>query len=141
MDWTEFKNIFNDCEINNNKIIIKNNLCKTINFIKEKYNFELLKNITAIDHQKNGIELVYYLFNINDGENVLISITTFNNEIESVTSIFDSATADEKEIYDLFGIKFIGHGELKRLYMPETWEGHPLKKDYQENDKRLIWND
>ena len=55
--------------------------------------------------------------------------------------IFDSAIADEKEIYDLFGVKFIGNPELNRLYMPDSWQGHPLKKDYEENDERLSWND
>ncbi len=50
------------------------------------------------------------------------------DEAESIVDIFDSACADEKEIYDMFGIKFIGNDELKRLYMPEDWEGHPLKK-------------
>ena len=66
---------------------------------------------------------------------------TVVEETESVSKIFDSAVADEKEIYDLFGVKFVGNEELKRLYMPESWEGHPLRKDYVENDERLIWND
>ena len=110
-------------------------------FKKENYHFEILKNITAVDNKDLGIELIYQLYNIEDEENVLISITTFDNEVESVTSIFDSATADEKEIYDLFGVKFIGNEELKRIYMPESWDGHPLRKDYQENDERLNWND
>ncbi len=63
------------------------------------------------------------------------------DEAESIVDIFDSACADEKEIYDMFGIKFIGNDELKRLYMPEDWEGHPLKKDYQDSDQRLNWNE
>ena len=43
--------------------------------------------------------------------------------------------------YDMFGINFIGNEDLKRLYMPENWEGYPLKKDYRMDDKRLVWND
>ena len=71
-----------------------------------------------------------------------VVISTFvKEEAESVSSIFDSAVADEKEIYDLFGINFVGNKELKRLYMPEDWEGYPLRKDYVENDERLSWND
>ena len=141
MNWLDFKNIFNESEIIGEKLVIKNNIAKTLSFIKENYHFEILKSITAIDNKENGMELIYQLYNIEDEENVLVSITTFDGEIESVTSIFDSAMADEKEIYDLFGIKFIGNKELKRLYMPESWEGHPLKKDYKENDERLNWND
>ena len=141
MNWAELKNIFNECEIIDNKLVVKENIVKTLKFIKENYHFEILKNITAVDNKDLGIELIYQLYNIEDEENVLISITTFDNEVESVTSIFDSATADEKEIYDLFGVKFFGNEELKRIYMPESWDGHPLRKDYQENDERLNWND
>ena len=140
MNWTEFKNVFNDAEIVEQKLVIKNNLAKTLKFIKDNYNFEILKGITAIDNKEEGIELIYHLYNIEDEENLLVSITA-KNEIESISSIFDSAIADEKEIYDLFGIIFIGNEELKRLYMPENWEGHPLKKDYEANDSRLNWND
>ena len=71
---------------------------------------------------------------------VFISIVV-NDEAESVANIFDSAVADEKEIYDLFGVKFLGNDELRRLYMPESWKGHPLKKDYEDKDERLNWND
>lgn len=140
MNWAEFKDIFNDCEINSEKIIIKSNLIKILEFIKNNYGFQVLKEIIAVDNQEEGVELIYKLFSVEDEENVLISITT-KKEIESVTQIFDSAMADEKEIYDLFGINFIGNKELKRLYMPESWKGHPLKKDYQENDERLTWNE
>ena len=71
---------------------------------------------------------------------MLISVRV-GNETESVSKVFDSAIADEKEIYDLFGIKFFGNDELKRLYMPESWDGHPLRKDYKETDERLNWNE
>ena len=140
MNWTEFKNIFNDSEFVGEKLVIKSGLVKTLAFIKENYNFVMLKNITAIDCKEEGIELLYNLYNLEDEEELLVSIMV-SNEVESVSKIFDSAIADEKEIYDLFGIKFIGNDELKRLYMPESREGHPLKKDYIEKDERLNWND
>ena len=100
----------------------------------------MLKSITAFDNKEAGIELLYNLFNIEDEEEILVSISV-QDEAESVSKLFDSAVADEKEIYDLFGVKFIGNDELKRLNMPESWEGHPLKKDYENKDERLIWND
>ena len=112
----------------------------TISLIKNNYGFNILRDITAVDNKENGIELIYRLHSVENDEDVLISITT-DTEIESVSKIFDSAIADENEIYDLFGIKFIGNDELKRLYMPESWKGHPLRKDYKEDDERLMWND
>lgn len=140
MNWEEFKNIFGECELNGDKIVIKSNLAKTLEFIRDKYGFGLLKEIIAVDNKENGIELTYHLYSVEDEEDVLVSINV-KDEAESVSKLFDSATADEKEIYDLFGVKFIGNDELKRLYMPEGWEGHPLKKDYTETDERLKWND
>lgn len=140
MNWLEFKNIFEDAELVEDKIVIKSNIAKTIEFIKENYHFDLLKEIVAIDKQENGIELIYRLYSLENEEDVLVS-TTVINEVESVSNIFDSAVADEKEIFDLFGVNFLGNKELKRLYLPENWIGHPLKKDYVENDERLNWNE
>lgn len=140
MNWLELNNIFNDCEIIGEKLVVKSDLAKIVEFVKDNYNFNILKSITAVDNKEFGIELIYRLLNIEDEEELLISVST-QNEAESVSKIFDSAVADEKEIYDLFGINFLGNEELKRLYMPESWEGHPLKKDYEEKDERLNWND
>ena len=139
MNFEELKNIFNNIEIVAEKLVVRQELARTIAFIKENYHFDVLKNITAIDNGEET-ELVYFLYNSEDDENLQIS-TTVKEEAESVSRIFDSAVADEKEIYDLFGVKFVGNDELKRLYMPESWEGHPLKKDYEEKDVRLNWND
>lgn len=140
MNWLEFKNIFEDIELVGDKIVVKSNLAKAIDFIKNNYHFDLLKEIVAVDNKDAEIELVYRLYSTENEEDVLVSITV-KDTAESVSQIFDSAIADEKEIYDLFGVNFIGNSELKRLYMPESWEGHPLRKDYEENDERLNWNE
>jgi len=140
MNINELINIFKDCEIVGEKIVIKSDLAKTVEFIKNNYNFDILKEIIAVDNSERGIELIYRMFSIENEEDILLSITV-TDEAESISKIFDSAVADEKEIYDLFGIKFIGNEELERLYMPESWQGHPLRKDYKENDERLDWND
>ena len=140
MNINELKNILGECELDGEKIVIKSDLLKTLEFIKNNYSFNVLKEIVAVDNKEMGIELIYRLFSVENEEEVLVSISV-KDEAESVSSIFDSATADEKEIYDLFGVKFIGNKELKRLYMPESWEGHPLKKDYEQKDERLNWND
>ena len=140
MNWQEFNNIFKESELVGEKIIIKTQVAKALDFIKNNYGFEFLKEIIAVDNQEDGVELIYKLYSLEDDENVLIS-TSVVNEAESVSKIFDSAIADEKEIYDLFGINFTGYTELKRLYMPEDWKGNPLRKDYVEDDERLSWND
>ena len=140
MNFSELSKIINNAELIGDKIFIKTDVAKALRFFKENYSFDLLKEIIAIDNKEAGIELVYRIYSLRDEEEVLIS-TIVNEVAESVSMIFDSAIADEKEIYDLFGVKFIGNPELKRLYMPDSWQGHPLKKDYEENDERLSWND
>ena len=140
MNLDEFNKIFNDCEIIGDKIRVKSNIAETLSFIKDKYTFDMLKEIIAVDNQEEGIELIYRLYSVENDEDVKVSILV-NDTAESVSKIFDSAVADEKEIYDLFGITFSGNDELKRLYMPESWKGNPLKKDYVEEDERLNWNE
>lgn len=140
MNYREITSIFENCEIKGEKIIINSEPIKTLEFIKDNYGFDMLKSITAVDNMEAGIELIYRLYNPIEREDAVFSVTV-ENETESVSGIFDSAVADEKEIYDLFGIKFLGNSELERLYMPESWQGYPLRKDYVENDERLSWNE
>ena len=140
MIWTKIKKLFSDFELKDDKIIVKSNFLKTIDLIKNDFKFDILKNITAVDKQTDGIELIYHFYSTTDEEDALISITV-DTSIESISNLYDSAIADEKEIFDLFGINFIGNNEQKRIYLPEGWIGHPLKKDYVENDERLKWND
>ena len=140
MIWTKIKKLFSDCELKDDKIIVKSNFLKIIDLIKNDFKFDILKNITAVDKQTDGIELIYHFYSTTDEEDALISITV-DTSIESISNLYDSAIADEKEIFDLFGINFIGNNEQKRIYLPEGWIGHPLKKDYVENDERLKWND
>ena len=140
MNIIEFKDIFRDCEMTGSKILVKTSIAKVLDFVRKNYRYDMLKEIIATQLENGMFELTYRLFSIEDGEDVLISIIV-GDEAESVSKIFDSAVADEKEIYDLFGIKFLGNDELKRLDMPESWEGHPLRKDYKESDERLSWNE
>ena len=136
----EFKNIFGDCSLQDEKIVITNDLHRVLEFVKTNYSYEILKDIIAVDKRDKGIELTYHLYSLQDDENLLLTIYA-KDEAESVIDLFKSAIADENEIYDMFWIKFTGNENLKRLYMPENWEGHPLKKDYSEKDSRLVWND
>ena len=139
-DIEEFKKMFADSRIVGNKILLTTNICDAISVVKNNYGYEILKEIIAIDNQEQGIELIYKLYSVSNNEDLLVSITT-NDEIESVSNIFKSAISDECEIFDLFGINFIGNENLKRLYMPESWQGHPLRKNYVEEDRRLSWNE
>ena len=99
-----------------------------------------MKEIIAIHTPDNFVELNYHLYSSIDEENLYITYIT-DNSAESVSKIFPSAIADENEIFDLFGINFLNNKNLKRLYMPENWQGHPLRKDYVQDKLGLREND
>ena len=90
----------------------------------------------------NLFELLYRLYSIQQDNYLILKIQLTKNNlfIDSISDIFACANFDEREIYDLFGIKFKNHPNLKRIFMPETWQGYPLRKDYVNNDERLGWN-
>ena len=140
MNYKEFMRIFEDCELEGNKIIIKSNLHEVIKFVVENYTYNILKEIIANDAGEGKTELIYHLYSTGDEEDLFIAIVV-KDEAETVTDIFKSAIADENEIFDLFGVKFKGNENLKRLYMPDDCKGFPLRKDYVQDDTRLAWND
>ena len=76
--------------------------------------------------------MVYHLLSIPKKERVRLKVRLDGSSpvIESITSVWPGANYFEREVFDLFGIRFTGHPNLRRILMPEDWEGHPLRKDY-----------
>lgn len=107
-----------------------------------EFDFDRLNTFIAIDNKEN-FELIYDLYSTNTGKNERISVLLDRNapHAPSVVDIYKSAYFDECEIYDLFGIVFDNNPNLKRLLMPKGWIGHPLRKDYKQEDERLVWNE
>lgn len=132
---------FSDIKISENKIIVEHNLADLLMYLKSnpELSYDTLFSIIAIDYSEY-IELIYVLVStyLNETINVSINVT---NETESVTDIYTSAYFDECEIFDMFGIRFNNNKNLKRLFMPKSWVGNPLRKNYQLNDERLMWNE
>jgi NADH-quinone oxidoreductase subunit C len=96
--------------------------------------FALLIDITAIDFwpREPRFELVYLLVSIEHRLRVRVKVRLAGGDarIATVCGIWPAANWLEREVWDLFGIVFDGHGDLRRLLMPEDWDGHPLRKDY-----------
>ena len=96
--------------------------------------YDLLVDVTAVDFGKGfPIQVVYQLWSLTHKKSLRIKCELELNDltIKTVTSIWKSANWLEREVYDLFGVEFIGHPDLRRILMPKTYEeGHPLRKDF-----------
>jgi NADH-quinone oxidoreductase subunit C len=100
--------------------------------------FDQLACITGIDNgqEANSMEVVYNLYSIPFHQSLAIKVVLNRKtpEIESLSSIWKSANWLEREAFDMYGIKFLNHPDLRRILMPADWGGFPLRKDYQEQE-------
>lgn len=108
-------------------------LCEFLRDIPE-LSFKFLADVTAVDRYPNEprFEVVYHLLSLETGERLRLKVRLpgDNPRVLSVLPVWPAANALEREVFDLFGIYFEGHPYLRRIFMPEDWEGYPLRKDY-----------
>jgi NADH-quinone oxidoreductase subunit C len=100
----------------------------------EKTPFDYLSDLTCVHYPDRGdvaFEMIYNLFSISTNERVRVKAKTSDDAgIDSVTGVWPSANWLEREVYDLFGIRFANHPDLRRLLLPPDWEGYPMRKDF-----------
>src|SRR3954468_3134843 len=110
-------------------------------FLKYDQKFIRLSSVTAVDRYPSEprFEVVYHLHSIERNERLRLKCRLRSDEpvIETVTSVWRSANWYEREVFDLFGIRFTGHPDLRRIMMPDDWEGHPLLKTYPVTGPRV----
>ena len=115
--------------------IEKESLLDVVKFLKEKpYDFAMLLDLTCVDYlgQQGRFEMVYHLFSLSNNLRLRIKARLSDKDpsIDSLTSVWKNANWLEREVYDMFGVRFGGHPYLRRLFMYDGFEGHPLRKDY-----------
>ncbi|MGK5082029.1 NADH-quinone oxidoreductase subunit C [Bdellovibrionota bacterium FG-1] len=101
-----------------------------------RFAFDMLCAHTAIDWPaQQRIELVYQLYSTSLRQYLMVSIDTSRSEgvVPSVADIWAIAEWQEREIYDLFGVRYSNHPDLRRLLLEDDWKGHPLLKDYKDD--------
>jgi NADH-quinone oxidoreductase subunit C len=103
--------------------------------LRDDFAFDMLPVVTAVDYfpRKDGrFHVVYVLYStrLRYYFNLRAAVDETPAEIDTVEGVFPSANWREREVWDLFGIKFKGHSDLRRIMMPPNWQGHPLRKDY-----------
>ncbi len=119
-------------------IVVKKEIIEELlKYLKEEEKFLMLLDITAVDYLKwhekkeKRFEVVYHLFSLEYNRRIRIKVPLGEDEgILSMTSLFKNANWLEREVYDMFGIHFIAHPDLRRILMYDEFEGYPLRKDY-----------
>lgn len=100
----------------------------------DELKFIVCEDVTAVDwaRRKNRFTVVYHIFSIKNKFRLVIKADVDESDcsIDSVSSIWRAANWHEREVYDMYGIKFNNHPDLRRMYMPEEFEYYPLRKDF-----------
>lgn len=110
---------------------------EVVTYLKETWelSFDYLMNLSAFD-AKEHIELAYHLHSYRHRHDFILKVKAVreNGEVNTITNLYGTANYQEREVYDHFGVRFKGHPNLKRILLPEDWVGHPLLKDYKEQE-------
>ena len=126
-------------ERNDNKLTViapKEKAHEIATLLCKEYHFNFLIDIVGIDID-NNLGVIYYLSQSESPKNILVLKTSTNDrekpQLVSVTDLWQSANIYEREVYDFFGIKFINHPDMRRIFLRNDWNGFPLRKDYDAN--------
>ena len=109
--------------------------------------FDLLSDVTAVDRlqlpqSSPRFEVVYNLYSLQHRRRLRLKVRVDDGEaIPTVTGVWETANWHEREVYDLFGVPFERHPDLRRILMPDDWEGHPLRKDYPVEASPKWWEE
>ncbi|HVI96721.1 MAG TPA: NADH-quinone oxidoreductase subunit C [Anaeromyxobacter sp.] len=118
-------------------VVKRERIVEVCRFLETEPGLELdfLEDLTAIDWPKrNVIEVVYHLLSYTHRHSIVLKVEAdrANPVVPTVEGVWKTANWFEREVYDLFGVTFEGHPDLRRIMLPDDWIGHPLRKDYQE---------
>jgi NADH-quinone oxidoreductase subunit C len=127
-----------------NFIVVKpESAIPTLEYLKLEADFDYLVDVTAVDWPKRAerFDVVYIFYSFSRNERVRVKIFIPEGfKPESAVGVHLTANWLEREVYDMFGIEFAGHPDMRRILMPDEWEGYPLRKDYGilQQDQRWV---
>ncbi len=110
-----------------------------------EFQFDMLADLFAVDYlfweeKENRFEIIYNLYSTVKNHRIFVKVQVPEKDarVESVTSVWPAANWFEREVWDMFGVKFEGHPNLKRILMYEEFQGHALRKDYPYNKRQPL---
>jgi NADH-quinone oxidoreductase subunit C len=114
--------------------IPKDKVLEITRLLRDEFHFDQLRDIIGVDRftKKDRFECIYNLYSVQDNTRIFlrVKLDSKNPEVESLTPVWTSANWMEREAYDMYGINFLHHPDLRRMYMMEEFEYYPLRKDY-----------
>jgi NADH-quinone oxidoreductase subunit C len=114
-----------------------------LQFLRDEAGFDYLVDITAVDYpsRPERFDLVYILYSFARNQRIRIKTRIAEGyQPATATTVYPGANWLEREVFDMFGIEFAGHPDMRRILLPEEWQGHPLRKDYSiiRQDERWV---
>lgn len=138
----EIKNYFSDINIDYYDVngtpgivVTQNDALKVCRALKTTFDFDMLCDAVGVDNfrKESRFEVIYNLYSIKKKNRLFVKVVlsdSINPKMESMTQVWKSANWYEREVYDMLGIEFLNHPDLRRIYMPEEFEYFPLRKDF-----------
>jgi NADH-quinone oxidoreductase subunit C len=123
-------------------VVAAERLREIARYSRDEENFDYLVDLTAVDWPKREkrFDVVLNLYSFAKNERLRLKAPAAENEpVPTVENIWPTANWLEREVFDMFGIVFEGHSNLKRLLLPEEWQGYPLRKDYDILQQDEAW--
>jgi NADH-quinone oxidoreductase subunit C len=126
-------------------VVRKEDIVSICIFLRDdtELSFNFLSDLCGVDYleRKPRFDVVYNLYSINKNHRLRLKVRVEEGEsVPSVTPVWSTANWHEREVYDMFGINFDGHPDLKRILMADDWEGHPLRKDFPLTKEEVMFS-
>ena len=126
-------------------VVKREDIVPVCNFLRDdpELSFNFLSDLCGADHmgRKPRFDVVYHLYSIDKKHRVRLKVEVEEGEnVPTVTSVWSNANWFEREVFDMFGVKFDNHPDLRRILMPEDWEGHPLRKDFPLTKEEVMFS-
>jgi len=130
-------------------LLLPGDLVSVCRFLREHPDlaFDFLADVTGVDRlnlpeSSPRLEVVYHLYSLQYRRRLRLKVRVDEGQpVPSVTGVWPTADWHEREVYDMFGVRFQGHPDLRRILMPDDWEGHPLRKDYPVEASPKWWEE
>ena len=122
-------------------VVTADGVIGVLEYLKLEADFDYLVDLTAVDWPKKEprFELVYIVYSFSRNERIRLKCSAADgHKPETAVGVYSTANWLEREVFDMFGIAFAGHPDMRRILMPDEWQGHPLRKDYgilQQDDR------